>query len=169
MRRRSELMFQVTRRIAAPYGYAAVKIGGGPIMVPMVQGRSKAPVVAGEADLQHVICGRIHRPQITIPPIGEQFAGHLHCLLVNPAQACLQNRDAPVRADDDEALAAHQTGAAAYGQITEDPIMHQPKTAARRRARAIALAAATPATAPLELLSALAALALASAFLLRLF
>lgn len=46
--------------------------------------------------------------------------------------------------------------------------MHHPKTA-RRRARAIALAAASPATAPLELLSGLAVLALASALLLHLF
>ena len=56
----------------------------------------------------------------------------------------------------------------AYGQITEDTIMHQPKVI-RRRARAIAIAATTPAAAPLEALTGLTLLALAAALLLHLF
>jgi len=46
--------------------------------------------------------------------------------------------------------------------------MHQPK-ALRRRARAIAIAATTPATAPLEVLTGLMVLALAAALLLHVF
>ncbi|HVI86954.1 MAG TPA: hypothetical protein VM659_01570 [Dongiaceae bacterium] len=46
--------------------------------------------------------------------------------------------------------------------------MRQPKVI-RRRARAIAIAATTPATAPLEALSGLTLLALAAAILLHLF
>jgi hypothetical protein len=101
---------------------------------------------------------------ITIAPACEQFAARLHCLLVNPVQSEPMNRDAPVRIWS----SAHQTDAGACGQTTEDTIMHQPK-AIRRRARAIAIAATTPATAPLEALTGAVLLALAAALLLHVF
>ncbi|HWT96886.1 MAG TPA: hypothetical protein VN229_04705 [Terriglobales bacterium] len=109
---------------------------------------------------------------ITIAPPAEQFAERLHSLLVNRAQTWPQvkpskvkpkSRDVPARTSP-----AHQTDAVAYGQITEDLPMHQPK-ALRRRARAIAIAAITPATAPLEALTGLTVLALAAALLLHVF
>jgi len=104
---------------------------------------------------------------ITIAPPGEQFGKRLHSFLVNRAQTWFQikpkSRDVPARTSP-----AHQTDAVAYGQITEDQPMHQPK-ALRRRARAIAIAATTPAIAPLEALTGLTVLALAAALLLHVF